>query len=66
MVPKELDGHEQLVDQEERDVLLEVLLQGLVVEPLRVLLKTSPVQRVDVPGGLLKQSKLLFSSTARL
>ena len=66
MVPEELDGHEQLVDQEERDVLLEVLLQGLVVEPLRVLLKTSPVQRVDVPGGLLKQSKLLFSSTARL
>ena len=66
MVPEELDGHEQLVDQEERDVLLEVLLQGLVVEPLRVLLKTSPVQRVDVPGGLLKQSKLLFPSTAQL
>ena len=66
MVPEELDGHEQLVDQEERDVLLEVLLQGLVVEPLCVLLKTSPVQRVDVPGGLLKQSKLFFSSTAQM
>ena len=66
MVPEELNGHEQLVDQEERDVLLEVLLQGLVVEPLRVLLKTSPVQRVDVPGRLLKQSKLLISSTAQL
>ena len=60
---------DELVDEEELRVLDEVFLEGVIVEPLGVLLTAGPVQRVDVAGRLLRLKDVLcnlFEITLRI